>query len=79
MRSDLAAGGNTGLPPSNAFMPVQSCWMCVVIDAVTRAAWRGEDGLTLRDWLSVTASGMWHLMNDHDLHPTVAAPHSTRR
>jgi len=45
--------------------------MCDVIESVARAAWRGEDGLTLRDWLSVTASGMRHRMDDHGLHPAV--------
>jgi hypothetical protein len=65
--------GSPDLPPSNAFVPVRACWMCAVIDDVARAAWHGEDGLAPRDWLSVTASGMWHRMNDHGLPPTVTA------
>ncbi|MGW2938909.1 hypothetical protein ACWDA7_45850 [Streptomyces sp. NPDC001156] len=44
-------------PPSNAFTPVPECWVCSVIASVAAAAWREEGGLSLRDWLSVTASG----------------------
>ncbi|MCX4420300.1 hypothetical protein [Streptomyces mirabilis] len=64
-------------PPSNAFVPVPQCWICTVVEAVAQAAWIGEGGLTLRDWLSVTASGMHHRMHDHGMHPhgTASNPH----
>ncbi|MFE2570423.1 hypothetical protein [Streptomyces mirabilis] len=61
-------------PPRNAFAPVPGCWTCAAVDTVARAAWRREGGLTLRDWLSVTASGMRHRMHDHGLQPRAAAP-----
>lgn len=77
MHSDPSTGGSTGPPPSNAFVPVPSCWMCTVIDSVARAAWHSEDGLDLRDWLSVTASGMRHRVNDHGLHAAVTAAHNS--
>lgn len=64
-------------PPTNAFVPVPGCWACAAIDTVTQAAWRREGGLTLRDWLSVTASGMRHRMHDHGLQPRAATPGST--
>ncbi|MFD5759664.1 hypothetical protein ACFWIZ_31920 [Streptomyces sp. NPDC127044] len=54
-------------PPTNAFVPVPHCWACASVDAVAQAAWRRESGLTLRDWLPMTASGMRHLMQDHGL------------
>lgn len=57
-------------PPSNAFVPVSGCWICGILDTVARAAWRGQVGLSLRDWLSVSASGMHHRMYDHQLPPT---------
>ncbi|MFJ2816867.1 hypothetical protein [Streptomyces sp. NPDC087294] len=56
-------------PPANAFVPVPGCWACVLLDDVARAAWHGEDGLTLADWLSVTASGLRHRLWDHGLSP----------
>ncbi|POX64410.1 hypothetical protein C3492_05035 [Streptomyces sp. Ru62] len=56
-------------PPPNAFAPVPGCRLCAALEAVAVAGWRGEDGLTPRDWLSVTASGMLHRMADHRLQP----------
>ncbi|MFD5519141.1 hypothetical protein [Streptomyces sp. NPDC127066] len=55
--------------PSNAFVPARDCWICAVVHDVAEAAWHGEEGLTLRHWLSVTASGMQHRMWDHGLSP----------
>lgn len=52
-------------PPANAFVPVPGCWLCAVLAAVARDAWWGVDGLTLRDWLSVTADGLAHRMTAH--------------
>lgn len=71
MNNEPAGHGDRGAPPSNAFAPVRLCWICTAIESVAQAAWRGEDGLELRDWLSVTASGMQHRMNDHSLNPAV--------
>ncbi|MEV6742019.1 hypothetical protein AB0N14_36055 [Streptomyces sp. NPDC051104] len=65
--------GSPADPPSNAFEPVPGCWICTAIDTVARAAWREEGGLTLRDWLSVTASGMHHRMRDHGPDPAAGA------
>ncbi|MGW3111349.1 hypothetical protein [Streptomyces sp. NPDC001091] len=53
-------------PPANAFVPVPGCWTCALLAGVAHGAWRGEDGLTPRDWLSVTASGILHRMTAHD-------------
>ncbi|MFJ1536835.1 hypothetical protein ACIOFV_52775 [Streptomyces mirabilis] len=64
-------------PPTNAFVPVTDCWACASVDAVAQAAWRRESGLTLRDWLPMTASGMRHRMHDHGLPPRAAAPGHT--
>ncbi|MFD4549526.1 hypothetical protein ACFVXW_16005 [Streptomyces sp. NPDC058251] len=86
--TDALFGGITGMcknhgdaghpvPPTNAFVPVPGCWTCAAVDAVARAAWRREGGLTLRGWLSVTASGIRHRMQDHGLQPRTAAPGST--
>ncbi|MDF3300225.1 hypothetical protein [Streptomyces tropicalis] len=75
-------------PPANAFVPVADCWVCALLHTVARVAWHGESGLTLRDWLSVTASGMHHRVADHRLEPaapdppagtTVRAPHRPAR
>jgi hypothetical protein len=55
--------------PTNAFVPVQECWICAVIEAVAEAAWLGGNDLTLRDWLSVTAGEMRHRMLDHGVTP----------
>ncbi|MFJ8282441.1 hypothetical protein ACIRA2_34765 [Streptomyces griseoviridis] len=46
------------------------CWVCLLLDDVAHAAWRGDDGLRLADWLSVTASGMGHRVRDHGDPPT---------
>jgi hypothetical protein len=54
-------------PPSNGFVPVPGCWICAALHRTARAAWYRHDGLTLRDWLSVTAGGMRHRMADHGL------------
>ncbi|MET8978239.1 hypothetical protein ABZX85_21755 [Streptomyces sp. NPDC004539] len=56
-------------PPSNAFVPVPGCWVCGLLSGVADSAWRGESGLTPHDWLSVTASGMRHRMDEHGLPP----------
>ncbi|MER6466087.1 hypothetical protein ACWC4D_23825 [Streptomyces sp. NPDC001288] len=56
-------------PPSNAFVPVPGCWVCACLHTVATAAWHGEDGLSLRKWLTVTASGMRHRMTVHRLSP----------
>lgn len=56
-------------PPSNAFVPVPGCWTCALLHSVAVAARYGEEGLELRHWLSVTASGMQHRMHDHGLPP----------
>ncbi|MFG2813559.1 hypothetical protein [Streptomyces sp. NPDC048410] len=50
------------IPPVNAFVPVPGCWICALLATVAHDAWHGRDGLTPRDWLSVTASGMAHCM-----------------
>lgn len=71
-------GSQEADPPSNAFVPVPGCWICAVVDAVARAAWAGEGGLALRDWLSVTASGMRHRMYDHGLQPRPGTPDADR-
>ncbi|MET7285444.1 hypothetical protein [Streptomyces sp. NPDC005573] len=55
-------------PPDNAFVPVPGCWICDLLASVAREAWCGEHGLTPRDWLSVTASGMLHHMTAHAGH-----------
>jgi hypothetical protein len=56
-------------PPLNGFVPVPGCWLCRVLDSVTRSAWSAEEGLSLRDWLSATASGMRHRMVFHGVSP----------
>ncbi|MGW2098641.1 hypothetical protein ACWC4C_36930 [Streptomyces olivaceoviridis] len=73
--SDLVAASCD--PPSNAFVPVPGCRLCAALEAVAVAGWRGEDGLTPRDWLSVTASGMLHRMDDHRIQPLPAYPDLT--
>lgn len=61
-------------PPSNAFVRVPGCGLCAALEAVAVAGWHGEDELTPRDWLSVTASGMLHRMVDHRLPPLPEHP-----
>jgi hypothetical protein len=67
---DVSQPASRTLPPSNAFVPVPGCWVCTSLYAVADAAWRGEDGLSLRKWLTVTASGMRHRMVAHGLSPS---------
>ncbi|MDH6701302.1 hypothetical protein P3T26_005793 [Streptomyces sp. MAA16] len=69
-RSAAPFGDPRAHPPSNAFVPVPGCWVCLLLDDVAHAAWRGDDGLRLADWLSVTASGMGHRVRDHGDPPT---------
>ncbi|MEU0033429.1 MULTISPECIES: hypothetical protein [unclassified Streptomyces] len=69
MPNDPDAREEADPPPSNGFVPVPRCWICGVLATVAQAAWHGEEGLTQRDWLSVTGSGMRHRMHDHGLPP----------
>ncbi|MFF4640865.1 ATP-binding protein [Streptomyces olivaceus] len=68
-RGPAPAGSPHGPAPSNAFVPVPGCWTCTILHSVALAAWNRDDGLGLHHWLSVTASGMQHRMDDHGLPP----------
>ncbi|GGJ73449.1 hypothetical protein GCM10010121_100000 [Streptomyces brasiliensis] len=60
-------------------LPGQQTSLSCRVSPLPEAAWNGEDGLTLRTWLSVTASGMRHRMTDHGLPPRAALRTSDAR